>query len=66
MLQDLIIFVDEQQVAQLEVNQMPAQCDECNEEKGYDDVVNLRCELGYDHSICKDCMKSIKKKASKR
>lgn len=42
---------------------MPALCEECNDEKGYDDVINLECEFGYDHSICKDCMAKIKKKA---
>ena len=40
----------------------PAICDECGEEKGYDDVVCLLCNLGYEHCICKDCMKAIKKK----
>ena len=42
---------------------MSEQCEECGEEKGYDDVITLKCDLGYGHSICKDCMKSIKKKA---
>lgn len=45
---------------------MPETCDECREEKGYDDVITLKCDLGYEHSICKDCMKSIKKKANKK
>ncbi len=45
---------------------MPAICDECREEKGYDDVVNLICDLGYSHSICKDCMKAIKIKAKRK
>lgn len=45
---------------------MPAICDECGEEKGYDDVTTLDCDLGYEHSICKDCMKMIKKKAKKK
>jgi len=45
---------------------MPENCEECGDEKGYDDVINLTCDLGYDHSICKDCMKSIKRKARKK
>lgn len=42
---------------------MPAQCDDCREEKGYGDVHTLKCNLGYEHSICKDCMIAIKVKA---
>lgn len=42
---------------------MPETCEECREEKGYDDVVYLKCEFGYDHPICKSCMKNIKRKA---
>lgn len=45
---------------------MPATCDDCREEKGYDDVISLTCDYGYSHSICKDCMKAIKKKAGKK
>jgi len=45
---------------------MPATCEECGDEKGYDDVINLECDLGYDHSICNDCMRKIKKKANKK
>ena len=41
---------------------MPETCSECREEKGYDDVINHKCDLGYDHLICEDCMKSIKRK----
>lgn len=44
---------------------MPADCEECREEKGYDDVVCLKCDLGYEHNICKECMKAIKNKANK-
>lgn len=44
---------------------MPENCEECREEKGYDEIINLKCELGYNHSICKECMKSIKIKANK-
>lgn len=43
---------------------MPVQCEECGEEKGYDDVVTLECELGYGHPICLECMISIKRKAN--
>ena len=45
---------------------MPTNCNECREEKGYDGVTTLKCDLGYDHSICKDCMKAIKKKGAKQ
>ena len=45
---------------------MPEQCEECGNETGYSDCVYLECELGYSHSICKDCMKAIKKKAGKK
>ena len=43
---------------------MPETCEECGEEKGYDDVITLKCEFGYEHSICKECMKTIKRKAN--
>ena len=45
---------------------MPEQCEECGEEKGYDDVVTLKCSLGYEHTICKDCMAAIKAKAKEK
>jgi len=45
---------------------MPENYEECREEKGYDDVIYLKCELGYAHPICKECMKAIKIKASKK
>lgn len=45
---------------------MPTTCEECNQEKGYDEVIGLKCDLGYEHDICKDCMKAIKKKAGKK
>jgi hypothetical protein len=44
---------------------MPTQCEECNEEKGYDDVMSLKCNLGYEHDICKNCMDNIVKKTVK-
>lgn len=44
---------------------MPATCEECHEEKGYNDVVVLKCNLGYEHTICKDCMIAIKEKAKR-
>ena len=42
---------------------MPEQCQECGREVGYDEVIVLKCELGYEHIICKSCMIIIKKKA---
>jgi hypothetical protein len=44
---------------------MPEQCEECREEKGYDEIIVLKCDLGYEHCICEECMKAIKKKAKK-
>ena len=43
---------------------MPAICDECRKEKSYEDVITLKCNLGYEHNICKKCMIAIKEKAS--
>jgi hypothetical protein len=42
---------------------MPEICDECREEKGYDKVNVFTCDAGYEHCICNDCMKAIKRKA---
>jgi len=43
---------------------MPATCEECGAEKGYDDVVNFTCNFGYEHTICKGCLAVIKRKAN--
>jgi len=41
-------------------------CEECGDEKGWSELVTLKCDLGYEHSICKECMKAIKRKAEVR
>ena len=42
---------------------MLERCEECENEIGIEDLFCLKCDLGYYHSICKDCMKAIKRKA---
>lgn len=42
---------------------MPQQCEECREEKPYDEIVVLKCNLGFEHCICKECIAKIKAKA---
>ena len=46
-----------------EKNTMSETCEECREETSYDDIITLKCDYGYEHSICNKCMKIIKKKA---
>ena len=45
---------------------MGESCEECREEKGWDEMLCLKCDLGYEHSICKNCMKDIKIKAKRK
>ena len=41
---------------------MPATCDVCGDEFGYDEVIVKTCSLGYEHSFCKKCNRKKDKK----
>ena len=45
---------------------MPENCDGCGEEKGYDDVTCIECDLKHEHVYCTDCIGKKLKEALKK
>lgn len=45
---------------------MPATCDKCGKEVGYEDVIVQTCDLGYEHTKCKKCVRREKNANNKK